>query len=151
MEDRTTGLLGHPAGGARGVFWPSCRPEGRKHWGLLTLEPYCQPYCGVLPVLPLSPKSKVQSPKVHRRQRIRALIWLQKCQGCRAVFFPIFHGSSFTFTEWPAEWAGAALTTVDHADIRESTQPGGCSYHQTTVRVAALPLSRHEGQLKTAS
>ena len=24
--------------------------------------------------------------------------------------------------EWPVEWAGAALATVDHADIRESTQ-----------------------------
>jgi len=45
-------------------------------------------------------------------------------------------------SEWPVEWAGAASTTVDHADIPESTQPGGCSYHQTTVRVAALPLSR---------
>ena len=26
-------------------------------------------------------------------------------------------------TEWPVEWAGAASTTVDHADMRESTQP----------------------------
>jgi hypothetical protein len=54
------------------------------------------------------------------------------------------------FSEWPDEWAGAASTTVDHADIRESTQQS-CSYHQTTVRVAALPLSNNEGQFKTAS
>ena len=29
----------------------------------------------------------------------------------------------FALTEWPAQWAGAALTTVDPADMRESTQP----------------------------
>ena len=39
---------------------------------------------------------------------------------------------------------------MDHADIREFV-PAPCgarSYHLTTVRVAALPLSRHEGQSK---
>jgi hypothetical protein len=39
-----------------------------------------------------------------------------------AVFLPVFHGHAF-------EDFGV-----------------GCSYHQTTVRIAALPLSRHEGQ-----
>ena len=56
----------------------------------------------------------------------------------------------FAVAEWPAQWAGAALTTVDHADMREFAQQS-CGYHQTTVRVAALPLSRHEGQWNTAS
>ena len=76
---------------------------------------------------------------------------LSSGQNC---FLSSFSWSFAYFAEWPVEWAGAALTTVDHADIRESTQPKGypdCSYHQTTVRVAALPLSLYEGQSETAS
>ena len=34
------GTTGHRLGGP-GVFWPSCRPEGRKHWGFVMLKPYC--------------------------------------------------------------------------------------------------------------
>src|SRR5438552_9619472 len=38
QDDR---LTGSPAGGRLGPLYPSCRPEGRKHWGLLMLGPYC--------------------------------------------------------------------------------------------------------------
>ena len=49
-----------------------------------------------------------------------------------------------------ASTRGVKLWSCELAVEQESTQPEGCSYHQTTVRVAARPLSRNEGQSKTA-
>ena len=48
-----------------------------------------------------------------------------KMSSGQSDFFPFFHGLSSDFAEWPAQWAGAASTTVDHADMRESTQLRG--------------------------
>ena len=61
--------------------------------------------------------------RVFSSSRLRgSLIWLAKCQEGRVIFFPVFHGFLFLLiSEWPAGWAGAASTTVDHADMREST------------------------------
>ena len=38
-----------------------------------------------------------------------------KMPSVQSDFLSIFQGLSFAFTEWPAEWASAASTTVDSA------------------------------------